>query len=199
MEEITEIIANNLTELRKKNNMTQGALAEKLNYSDNAVSRWEHGEVTPSIETLDQIAKIFNVPLRSLIEKDAKKVSDISDKTRMINRLATILISISLVWLIDALAFVIVQLAYGVTIWQIFCWSVPLVALIMFPFGEYWGKHIYKFVILSVFSWSILACLFIQYYIINPWMWLVFIIGIPIELGLAIWAFVKPKQKKKVK
>ena len=199
MEDITKIIADNLIELRKKNNMTQGALAEKLNYSDNAVSRWEHGEVTPRIETLEQIAKIFNVPLRALIEKDAKNVSDLSDRTKMINRLATILISISLVWFTAALVFVVLQIAYGVTIWQIFCWSIPVVVLIMFPFGQYWGRHIYRFVILSIFVWSTLACLYLQLCHLTQWTWLIFIIGVPIQLALTIWAFIKPRQKKKPK
>lgn len=199
MDEITKIIADNLIELRKKNNMTQGALAESLSYSDNAVSRWEHGEITPSIETLNQIAKIFNVPLRSLIEKDAKKVSDISDRTRMMNRLATILISVSLVWLFDAIVFVILQIGYGITIWQMFYWSIPVVALIMLPFGQYWGAHIWRFVILSIFTWSTLGCLYLQLFNLDQRVWLIFIIGIPVQLGLSIWTFVKPKPKKKSK
>ncbi|MGN0961716.1 MAG: helix-turn-helix domain-containing protein, partial [Christensenellales bacterium] len=42
MKDIKQIIANNLITLRKKNNLTQNELAEKINYSDNAISRWEH-------------------------------------------------------------------------------------------------------------------------------------------------------------
>ena len=63
MADIKQIIAKNIIDLRKKNKMTQNELAEKLNYSDNAVSRWERAEVTPSVETIEQIAEVFNVPI----------------------------------------------------------------------------------------------------------------------------------------
>ena len=49
MNDIKHVIAKNLITLRKKNGLTQNELAQKLNYSDNAISRWEHAEVTPSI------------------------------------------------------------------------------------------------------------------------------------------------------
>ena len=195
--EIAKIIAENLIELRKKNNLTQGELAEKLNYSDNAISRWEHAEVTPSVETLEQIAKVFNVPLRALIEKDALKVSAVSDKTRLINKLAVILISVSVVWLLATVIFVMCQIFLGKTFWQIFCWSAPVVTLIMLPFGEYWGGHIYKFVMYSIFTWTLIASFYLQFYKVNELFWTVFIIGIPIQLCLAFWAFLKPKTKKK--
>ena len=106
MNDIKDIIANNLIKLRKKHKLTQNELAEKLNYSDNAISRWERGEVTPSIETLDQIAKYFDVPLSSLIEDNALGVSEKQDKKILRNKLAIILLFISLVWLVATITFV---------------------------------------------------------------------------------------------
>jgi len=69
MENIKEIIAKNLVELRKANKLTQGALAEKLNYSDKAVSRWEHAETLPDIETLCRICDIYGVNFEYLLQK----------------------------------------------------------------------------------------------------------------------------------
>ena len=195
MNDIKEIIARNLSTLRKKNNLTQGQLAEKLNYSDNAVSRWEHGEVTPSIETLEQISEVFNVPLRALIEDNAVKQAEISDRKQLINTLAIMLISVSLLWLVATIIFVCTKIISGVYFWQIFCWIVPIASIIMYPFHKYWGRHIYKFVIFSITLWSLLACIYIQFYTLNSWLWLIFIIGAPIEIALAIWAFIKPKPK----
>ena len=48
-----------IAECRKKNNLTQNELAEKLAYSDNMVSRWERGEITPSVETLQKISEFY--------------------------------------------------------------------------------------------------------------------------------------------
>ena len=199
MEDIKQIIAKNLINLRKKHDLTQNQLASKINYSDNAISRWERGEVTPSIETLQQIAEIFGVPLRSLIEDNALRVAEMSDRKQLISKLAGILISVSLVWLAATVIFAVNAILFEIFFWQIFCWSVPLVSIVMIPFHKYWGGHIFKFTILSIFVWSLLSATYIQFYFINSWFWFIFIIGIPIQIALCIWAFIKPKPKKKRK
>ena len=50
-----------LATLRKANGMTQRQLAEKLNVSDKAVSRWERDESAPDLTLIPVIAEIFNV------------------------------------------------------------------------------------------------------------------------------------------
>ena len=57
MEKLNFIIAKNLSELRRKNKLTQLEVAEKLNYSDKAVSKWEQGESLPGIEVLYKIGR----------------------------------------------------------------------------------------------------------------------------------------------
>ena len=56
MEELKNIIASNIATLRKKNGMTQAELAEKLCYSDKAISKWERGESIPDVIVLKQVA-----------------------------------------------------------------------------------------------------------------------------------------------
>ena len=68
MSTIKENIANNIAELRKMNHMTQQDLAEKLNYTDKAISKWERGESTPDVESLSAIAKMFNLTVDDLFE-----------------------------------------------------------------------------------------------------------------------------------
>lgn len=193
MADIKEIIAKNIISLRKKNNMTQIELAEKLNYSDNAVSRWERAEVTPSIETLVQMSEVFNVPLNSILEDNVVEILTKRDRKETFNKLAVILLFVSLVWFISVITFVYGKLIFNVNLWTIFAWSVPASCLVMYPFNSYWGKYIYKFVILSVFVWALLACIYLQLLQYN--LWLIFFIGIPIQAALGIWAFIKPKKK----
>ena len=195
MADIKQIIANNIINLRKKNNLTQIELAEKLNYSDNAIYRWERAEVTPNIETLVQISEVFNVPLNSLLEDNAVKASNIKDKREIINKLAITLLFVSLVWFIAVIAYIYGNLIFGLNLWTIFAWSVPASCLVMYPFNSYWGKYVYRFVILSVFVWTLLACIYLQCLQYN--IWLIFIIGIPLQVALGIWAFIKPKNIQK--
>lgn len=194
MQDIKDIVAKNIIDLRKKNKLTQTELAEKLNYSDNAVSRWERGEVTPTLETLQQIAQVFDVPLSSLIEDNAKGASIVKDKKQMLNKLAVTLIFFSLVWLIAIVIFVYGEIIFNLNLWTIFIWAVPCSCLVLLPFNEYWGRYIYKFVLFSIFQWSVLGAFYLQFLKYN--MWLIFIIGIPIQVALCIWAFIKPKNLK---
>ena len=59
-----------LQKIRKENNITQEQLADKLNVSRQAVSKWESGTAYPDTEKLIQISKIFNVSLDELINDD---------------------------------------------------------------------------------------------------------------------------------
>ena len=61
-----------ILKLRKKQNRTQKELAEKLNVTDKAVSKWERGDSFPDITLLEPIAKELGVTVSELItgEKD---------------------------------------------------------------------------------------------------------------------------------
>jgi len=52
---------------RKKSGLTQEQLAEKLNISRTAVSKWESGRGFPNIEALKNISKVFQVPIDDLL------------------------------------------------------------------------------------------------------------------------------------
>lgn len=56
-----------LSFLRKQRDMTQMELAEKLDISRQAVSRWEQGTSEPSTENLVSIGKLFGVPVDDLV------------------------------------------------------------------------------------------------------------------------------------
>ena len=59
--------ANRLYELRKKNNLSQEELAEKLGVSRQAVSKWERSEASPDTDNLIALAKIYGLSLDELI------------------------------------------------------------------------------------------------------------------------------------
>ena len=61
-------MANNIAQLRKSKGLTQLELAERLNYSDKAVSKWERGEGLPDVLVLSKMAEIFDVTLAELVD-----------------------------------------------------------------------------------------------------------------------------------
>ena len=56
--------------LRKENDYTQESLAEKLNVSRQAITKWESGEGIPDIENLKQISILFNTTIDELVKED---------------------------------------------------------------------------------------------------------------------------------
>ena len=75
--------ANRLYELRKKHNLSQEELAEKLGVSRQAVSKWERSEASPDTDNLIALAKIYDLSLDELIygEKEEKKKEKAEEKT----------------------------------------------------------------------------------------------------------------------
>lgn len=197
MKEIKEIISNNLITLRKSHNLTQNDLAEKLSYSDNMVSRWERGEITPSVETLQKISEFYEVPLSSLLEE--KKVEEVitqnnqDEKINNMKKFSLILSLLTTVWFAITIAFVYVNAVSHKSVWLLFVAGVPISCIVLLLFNGTWNKYIYRFVVSTVLLWSTLA--FIYLYFLQYNLFLVFIIGVPVQLSLIIWAFIKPKKK----
>lgn len=63
--------AKNVRYLRKKYNMGQEELANKLGYkSFTTIQKWESSDSEPTLSTLNKIANIFNISLKKLVETD---------------------------------------------------------------------------------------------------------------------------------
>lgn len=57
-----------LKDLRVKNNMTQEYVAEKLNITRQAVSKWEAGQSSPSMANLISLAKLYDISVEELLK-----------------------------------------------------------------------------------------------------------------------------------
>ena len=73
--------ASNLQKLRKKENMSQEALAEKLDVTRQSVSKWESGASYPEMDKLISICKIFNVDMDTLVNGDVDEKKDTNKET----------------------------------------------------------------------------------------------------------------------
>lgn len=67
------MISENIKNLRVKQNLTQKELADQLHVTAQAVSRWENGEVEPSIGTISSMSEIFGVSADEIIGGPDKK------------------------------------------------------------------------------------------------------------------------------
>lgn len=85
-------IGNKILELRKKNNLSQEALAEKIGVTRQTISKWELGETSPDIKQAKELSKVFNVSLDELTDNDIKNV--LEAKVSNTEKLAGIIIKI---------------------------------------------------------------------------------------------------------
>ena len=67
-------IGNRILELRKKRNITQEQLAEKVGVSRQTISKWELGETAPDLVQAKKLSKIFNISLDDLTNNDTKEI-----------------------------------------------------------------------------------------------------------------------------
>lgn len=195
MKDINLVIGNNIKELRKINKMTQSDLAEKLNYSNKAVSRWESGEVIPDVQTLNNICEIFEVPIESIFKEQLPTEKVKKDyKFRMGNKMAISLLAVMMIWLIATVVFVYSRITFDDNLWQVFLWAIPLSCIVGLVFNSIWGRKFFNFVLISILIWSTLSCIYLQFIKYN--MWLIFIIGIPTQIGVILWSNIHRHPKK---
>ena len=181
--ELKDIIAQNITELRKQNRWTQAELAEQLNYSDKAISKWERGESIPEVGTLKQIADIFNCTVDLLLTENGS--SEIKKYARprniTINRYLISAIASLVVWILAISIFSYTYIYYPARlVWEAFLWAVPVNCLVLFVLVYRWKIRKPKIYIASFFLWSFLLSAYIS--TINYKTWLLFIVGIPVQI-----------------
>lgn len=69
-------LADNLKRIRKENNLSQEQLAEKLNVTRQAVSKWESGISYPEMDKVMQICQLFNLNINELVHEDLSKITE---------------------------------------------------------------------------------------------------------------------------
>lgn len=97
-------LGKKIAELRKKNNLSQEELAEKVGVARQTISKWEIGDTTPDINQVKIISKIFNISIDELVDNDINNV--IVEKISNTEKLAGITIKILKVFGIMLIVFI---------------------------------------------------------------------------------------------
>lgn len=197
MENLNLIIAKNISDIRKENKLTQLELAERLNYSDKAVSKWERGESLPDIAVLKEFADMFGVTLDYLVTTEHKKLPESIHfiKNKIHNRGFITGISILLVWLIATIIFVITDTTVAnIKInWLVFVYAVPVSMVVWLIFNSIWFCKHRNFLIISILMWSVIAAVFVTFLPFGFNIWKLFLLGIPGQIIIFMWSKLKYK------
>ena len=186
-EQLKQTVANNIAQLRKSKGLTQLELAERLNYSDKAVSKWERGEGLPDVLVLSKMAEIFDVTLAELVDGKTKKPLSPANNTRALIAAAASL----LVWVVATIVFVVLRLLPEPPdkAWLAFIYALPATMIVLTVFSVVWKMRLFVFCAVSLLIWTMCLTLFVSIIFVTDNAWLLFIIGIPLQILNIVWFF----------
>lgn len=203
MQELKFVIAKNIQALRQQKGMTQAELAGKLNYSDKSVSKWERGESLPDITVLKSVADLFEVSLDYLVEEEHVEMTasprlskEISDRRKKRNYYIITATSIFIVAIIASLLYVILAMVYPGTgyPWLCYAYAVPVAMIVWLVFNSIWFNPHLNFMIVSMMIWSLLAALYFTFFVQGYRIWLILLLGIPIQIIIWMWSNLRKKR-----
>lgn len=198
MQDAKQTIAQNITALRQASKMTQIELAEKLNYSDKAVSKWERGESIPDVLVLKTIADLFGVTLDYLLEADHNekpKPAQESPGYRHRNRKVTTTLSVLLVWFVATVSYVVMDLMIPASVfkWLPFAWAVPVSMIVWLVFNSIWFNTRRNYSIISLLMWTGLGCVILTVAALGFIPWKLLFLGILGQVAIILWSRYKRK------
>ncbi len=193
-------IGTNIAAYRKREGWTQAGLAEKLNYSDKAVSKWERGESVPDVLTLATLAELLGITVNDLlvdinalpenpgaVEKTMGLVVEKTFKHKA-NKSIILQLSSVLVWFVALFLFVVVSSLGVPKSWLAFLYAVPADAIVMLSLRSAWKDFRHNRILISLIMWGCIASLYVTMLVLwNFNMWKLFLLGLPGQAAILLW------------
>ena len=193
-------LGSNIAGYRKSRGLTQAKLAEQLNYSDKAISKWERGESVPDVVTLVQLAELFDVTVNDLladpdelpggggkVEQALEKVVEKHLKRKANKNIILMLCSV-LVWSVALALFVVIS-SLGITrSWLAFFFAIPANAIVLLSLRSAWRDFRWNKTLISVIMWGGILSLYMILLVLGGWnVWKLFLLGIPGQIAIFLW------------
>ena len=195
-------IGTNIAMYRKQAGLTQVGLAEKLNYSDKAVPKWERGESVPDVLTLAMLAEQFEITVNDLLsdpnelpgnptslEAAMTKVSEKALK-RKANKNIILMLSSLLVWFVALFVYVLLSNFQLTTPYSyiLFPYAIPITAIVLLSLRSAWRDFRWNKALISIIVWGFLFSLHITFHMIwGIHLWKLYLLGIPGQAAILLW------------
>ncbi len=199
-EKLRELLGKNIAAYRKRENWTQARLAEKLNYSDKAVSKWERGESVPDVLTLAVLAECFGVTVDELLTDPnalpertgpvQQAMGQVVEKTlkRRANKSIILSLSSLLVWFVALLIFVVLDALNVPKSWLAFIYVVPADAIVMLSLRSAWKDFRWNRGLISIIMWGSLLSVYMTLLLFaHVNLWKLFLLGVPGQAAILLW------------
>ena len=191
-EELKSRVGANIARLRRERGLTQAELAERINYSDKAVSKWERAESLPDVLTLLNLAEQLGTDLNTLTGcvpesagllpepepapepepipapiPEEKPIKRYTADRGVIQKLSSIL-----VWVVALFLYMVLD-AFGVkNLWLLFVAAVPANAIVLLSLRSAWKLYGWNRILISVIMWGVLLAVYLLLLVtakVNVW------------------------------
>lgn len=194
---LKEIIAKNLILYRTKAKFSQLELANKINYSDKSISKWERGLGTPDCFVLKQLADLYSIKIDDFFVEgeNAKKINVDFAKSKQRKHLMISLLSSGLVWLVATLCFVSLSWFKLDFAWLSFIVALPVNSIVLIVLAKLWWKYYYVGIYSSTLCWS--TALTLHLALPMQQTYLFYFVCIPLQILIAFWVVFHYARKNK--
>ena len=207
-EELKVRIGANIARLRKEKRMTQAELAERLNYSDKAVSKWERAESMPDVLTLMLLAEQFGTDVNELLsdpnapaapaapepetgkptQKKEKSLPSPSEMIRTADKGLIQKLSCALVWVVAVFIWLVLdsfELKYS---WMVFILAVMANAIVLLSLRSVWKLYGINRILVSIIMWTALIFIYlILLFSTGVHVWRIFLMGLLGQAAIIGW------------
>lgn len=183
-EQFRKRIGERIMQLRKEKGMTQLELAERLNYSDKSISKWERGEGLPDLYVFYSMAELFGVRVDDLIYDQPAKPGKTTHNNR---RIFVPLLSMGLVWLVTSVVFCVFSMLPEplFDLRLAFVYAIPISSIVLLVFACLWWNYLAQAICVSVLTWS--ACLTAYLTVSRESMRFIFITAAVFQVLTVLW------------
>ena len=197
-----ELLAKNLAYYRKASGLTQLELADKFNYSDKSVSKWERGEGFPDIFVLKSLADFYGITVDDFYQSEHKAVKVSQNKKRKQTYLK--LLSIGINWLVTILTFFLLntllsRFAPEATFepWLTFIYGTLTTGIILLVWEFIYHNRFLRMIAASIIIWTAALSLFLTFLVVMKLaLPLLFVVAIPLEVLEIIWYLFRRNKKR---
>ena len=184
--------------------MTQAELAERINYSDKAVSKWERAESLPDVLTLISLAEQLDTDLNTLtgMTADSQPETDPAPeaapeqaqprkpakKHRTADRGVIQQLSSVLVWVVALFLYMVLD-AFGVkNLWLLFVVTVPANAIVLLSLRSAWKLYGMNRILISVILWGTLLTIYLLLLVVGRVnVWRILPMGLLGQIAIILW------------
>lgn len=197
-----ELLAKNLAYYRKASGLTQLELADKFNYSDKSVSKWERGEGFPDIFVLKSLADFYGITVDDFYQSEHKAVKVSQNKKRKQTYLK--LLSIGINWLVTVLTFFLLNTLLSrfapdapFESWLTFIYGTLTTGIILLVWEFIYHNRFLRMIATSIIIWTAALSLFLTFLVVmNLPLPLLFVVAIPLEVLEIIWYLFRRNRKR---